>query len=401
MDFQNRLGAFQDATSQASGNLKSFQDRSASAISENKSLLSAGKSLAQNKVVADLVGGMSLESAIRLSKPSVKKALNWADSKTGGRVSKDTRALKDLIKKKTGFDKFENKIEEAKSQVKQRVSDLKDKVVQKIKGKVNEVTDKVKDASSKFDGDETKSQSVSEDKADRISESKDGNVVRSDEGEGEGKGDDGGEGGEGGDAEIEYPDYVEPPKLVDMSGKGAVPNEPEQTDGIELKDFNQSAEQDSTNLTNEASTTQADIKENATIAEENKSSGADGEKEDDAGDGAGEDTDDALKASSAMTDEDIGEGFTAAGATADSTGIGAIVGVPLEIVGAGLEIAGAVQAGEGIWNWFNDDILGNKAPVKIDSIKLPSQPKTMASQGFQATPNFSSTFDRPHGAGGW
>ena len=77
------------------------------------------------------------------------------------------------------------------------------------------------------------------------------------------------------------------------------------------------------------------------------------------------------------------------------------MGVPLEIAGGIADIVGAVEAGKSFGDWFNEDVLGNKPPVKAQQIAMPKAPSTLASQGFQATPSYSSAVEVGGGAGGW
>jgi len=352
--YQSAVGAFESATSQSRGTLQAYKKSASDVLAENKNLVSGAKAIAQNKVVADLVGGMSFESAIRLAKPNVKKALSWADSKTGGRVSKDTRMVKDMLKKKTGFDKFEKKVTD-------KVEEVKDKAKKSIKKVLKKVSDKVQGKGQESKGD-----------------------------------DEGGKEDDDVEEDEELPDIgdIEPPKMVNMGQDTSPPEEAvdQRSDGVEMEDFNKDAAQDSKEAENYASETKEDTIKNSEIDAENKETGAD-EEDDDAKDDADETT--------VVEEEDAGDTLEGLGGAADATGIGAIVGIPLEIAGGVLELAGAIQAGDGIVNWFKQDILGDKPALKVPKIPMPTRPKTLVSQGFQATPMYSSTFDRPHGSGSW
>jgi len=106
-----------------------------------------------------------------------------------------------------------------------------------------------------------------------------------------------------------------------------------------------------------------------------------------------EDGADALSglASSAATegaDTAVAGGLEAAGAGLDATGVGAIIGVPLQIAGAILEGGALYEAGKSIWDWFDDDILGNKP--KVPSIATPMRMPTLAQRGMLITPNMDT-----------
>jgi hypothetical protein len=90
-----------------------------------------------------------------------------------------------------------------------------------------------------------------------------------------------------------------------------------------------------------------------------------------------------------------------AGSFLDVTGVGAIVGVPLQIAGLALEGAGIVEAGKTVVDWFKQDVLGDKPKVQYTAIPQPKQVATLAGIGAQATPTFSTTMDVPGGSGSW
>tara|TARA_R110000823_G_scaffold6317_4_gene24265 strand:- start:1807 stop:3105 length:1299 start_codon:yes stop_codon:yes gene_type:complete len=100
-------------------------------------------------------------------------------------------------------------------------------------------------------------------------------------------------------------------------------------------------------------------------------------------------------ASTALTT--TAEGLETAGAVADSTGIGAILGVPMEIAGGLVEAFGLFEAGKGIADWFDQDILGHHP--KVNTTKLPTAPKV--NNANLAIPSFDSVQDAPTSAGGW
>jgi len=89
----------------------------------------------------------------------------------------------------------------------------------------------------------------------------------------------------------------------------------------------------------------------------------------------------------------VAGGLEAAGAGLDATGIGAVIGVPLQIAGAVLEGGALVEAAKSVWDWFDDDILGNKP--KLPTIAMPKPQPTLAQRGLLITPNMDTLDQQP------
>ena len=100
-------------------------------------------------------------------------------------------------------------------------------------------------------------------------------------------------------------------------------------------------------------------------------------------------------ASTALTT--TAEGLETAGAVADSTGVGAIIGVPMEIIGGLVEAFGLFEAGKGVGEWFDQDILGHHP--KVNKTAIPKAP--VVNNANLAIPSFDSVQDAPTTAGGW
>ncbi len=90
-------------------------------------------------------------------------------------------------------------------------------------------------------------------------------------------------------------------------------------------------------------------------------------------------------------------GLEAAGTALDATGVGALVGIPLQVAGAVLEGGALYEAGKSVVDWFEQDILGQKPPVP--SMKIPKMPPSIAQRGLLLTPNLD-TVDTQTGYGG-
>ena len=428
MNYQNQLGAFQNSVEQSKNQLNNFTNRRDEIVGDNAKLLASAKSLQSSDLIQDVVSNMSGVIGMKSLKEIGGKGVSWLDKKLGGKIAKDTKGFKNIVKKVgkqavkkyTGVDLDDVSPENLKE-------NLKNKVIGKKAGE------------GQAEDDETKSQSVGEDKADRISESKDGNVVRSDEAEG--KVDDGGStpddpeptrGREGVKLDGEE-DFEGVPDDFNIDGdvlsKTNLFTEDTLDEGVERRRmgqedfdvntegeskadslFEKGADEDVSAENKFESETKTVDAENANIDKTNKSSGADDDDADGEGGEGGEAGDDAASdaakalgkgATTEIADEATGTTLEGFGTALDSTGIGALVGVPLQVAGAITDIVGVVEAGKSFGDWFNEDVLGNKAPVKAQHIALPTAPSTLASQGFQATPSYSSAIETSGGAGGW
>jgi hypothetical protein len=96
-------------------------------------------------------------------------------------------------------------------------------------------------------------------------------------------------------------------------------------------------------------------------------------------------------------DTAVAGGLEAAGTALDATGVGAIVGIPLQVAGAVLEGGALYEAGKSVVDWFEQSILGEKPPVP--TMKIPKMPPSIAQRGLLLTPNLD-TIDTQTGYGG-
>ena len=100
-------------------------------------------------------------------------------------------------------------------------------------------------------------------------------------------------------------------------------------------------------------------------------------------------------------DDAIGDGLEGIGAALDATGVLAPLGVLAQVAGGALELGGIYQMGEGLANWWDTTILGDKPKVDFTAKKAPVAPQTLATRGLMAAPTMDSNFDIPSTAGGW
>lgn len=103
----------------------------------------------------------------------------------------------------------------------------------------------------------------------------------------------------------------------------------------------------------------------------------------------------AEKAGTATAEEAIGGAL-------DATGVGAIIGVPLQIAGLIADGGLLYEAGKSLVDWFDEDILGHKPQVpKNQLVATPTRPLTLADRGLAVVPNVDTIDTQPSYAGGW
>ena len=107
-----------------------------------------------------------------------------------------------------------------------------------------------------------------------------------------------------------------------------------------------------------------------------------------------------IKGLAGAGDSAAGDVLEGAGAVLDATPF-APLGLLAQGVGALLEGGAIVQIGEGVANWFETDILGEKPKVNFKAMKAPPVPQTLESRGLLAMPTMDSNMDIPSTAGGW
>ena len=383
--YKNQMGAFENSVEQSKSQLNNFTNRRDEIIGDNKKLLANAKALQSSDLIQGVVSTMSGVVGLKALKTTGGKALSWVDKKLGGKIAKDTKGFNELVKKK------------GKQLLQKGVKQATDKV-NKVRGVEEEDGVELGDAST-----ESKTESSAKSKMEKDTGEK-GTSEQKESGE---------------VADEEVGDTIEPRSLDqntqyeygedgmtqeeamrirDAGGEGGKLTDAEEKSA---KDFGEGAEDDISAENKFEDATKAVKAENEGIDETNKADGAD--EEDDAGEGEEEDAGEVVEdaGENVAEKEAIGDTMEGVGTGLDATGIGAVVGVPLQIAGAITDLVGVVEAGKSFGDWFNEDVLGNKPPVKAQHIALPNAPSTLASQGFQATPSYSSAVEVGGGAGGW
>ena len=87
-------------------------------------------------------------------------------------------------------------------------------------------------------------------------------------------------------------------------------------------------------------------------------------------------------------------GAEAVGTALDATGVGAVIGVPLQIAGLVGMGVGAYDLGKDAVDWFKQDILGETPPN-------PPKPVSIAQKGGMVVPTFDSVSNIPSSVGSW
>lgn len=87
----------------------------------------------------------------------------------------------------------------------------------------------------------------------------------------------------------------------------------------------------------------------------------------------------------------------AVGTALDATGVGAVLGIPMQILGGLAELFGGYEAAKGVGEWFNEDVLGNHP--KVPQMALPKAP-TIDNANL-AIPSFDSVQDAPSSQSSW
>lgn len=122
----------------------------------------------------------------------------------------------------------------------------------------------------------------------------------------------------------------------------------------------------------------------------------------------GEGVDDVAEKAGEGLAEEAGEsvaesaGLEGAGAVLDATGVGAVIGVPLQIAGAIIDGGLLYEAGKSIYDWFDEDILGHKPQVpQNELLQVPSRPMTLAEKGYGVIPNRDTIDSQVSYSSGW
>jgi len=98
--------------------------------------------------------------------------------------------------------------------------------------------------------------------------------------------------------------------------------------------------------------------------------------------------------------EGIAGGLEVVGDALDATGIGAVVGVGLDLAGVGLGIYGAIEGGESMFSWFKKNILHETPKADIGS-PPPSVSSLSQNFGSIAVPTLDTASNLHSSVGAW
>ncbi len=385
--------AYAQSAGEINNNLAGFREDVDNIKAVNRQIVGKNKQLLQDaytKTDLDALRGLGEEVGIRTFKKYGGKALDYVDNRfAGGKISSDTEGFNNMVRGK--FNQLRGKAE-------QSVDDLMGRgrsAFRQGEGKLQDMQDSINSRT-------------------RAGADEDGDVEMNEIGGGSG----GAEGGEGFEADgsatsgaVEDPANVDEADMSfdDFMNQFEVPRT--STGDI---DFDRAGEQTQMSMedargqqlrSNAPERTPSSAPEET--GNESKEDVGDETKEDDGG--AGEDLDegeDALAdagegAGEGAIDEGVGAGLEGAGTALDATGIGAVVGVPLQIAGAVLEGGAIYEAGKGIVDWV-EQLFGKKPDApQVSKVSIPKAPPTLAQKGMLITPTMDTTDTQPSFAGGW
>lgn len=141
-----------------------------------------------------------------------------------------------------------------------------------------------------------------------------------------------------------------------------------------------------------------DIEEGDTPEEAEGKTGEGGED----AEGATEGAEGATEGAEAGAEGAEGAELFEAGTALDETGYGAVIGVPLQIAGAILDGGLLYEAGKGIYDWFDEDVLGHKPQVpQNELLQTPTRPITLAEKGYGVIPNRDTIDAQQSYSTGW
>lgn len=401
--------AYSQSAGEINNNLASFREDIDDIKGVNRQITQKNKQLLQDaytKTDLDALRGLGEEVGIRTFKNYGGKALDYVDKRfLGGNISKDTEGFKNMLK---------NKLSNFKSQAEDGVDDL----VGRGKNAFRKVNDGVDDINSRLSGNSA-------------TEASEGGEVEMNE---IGGGNGATEGGEGVEADgsptsdaLDDVDRVDETDVGDMSfddfmNSFEVPrtstgdidfDRANETTNMSMEDArgqqlrsSDAVQEGQKEETGTEETKEDDAPEEETGGEESGNYGAEEPTEPSSPLEGGDDAGDALAdagegAGETAVDEGVGAGLEGAGTALDATGVGAIVGVPLQIAGAVLEGGALYEAGKGIVDWV-EQLFGKKPDApSTKTLSLPKAPPSLAQKGMLLTPTMDTLDTQPSFSGGW
>ena len=339
-NYQAAQSGFAGAAEEMNENAAAFRGKKANIIATNKSLVQQARSATD----LNALKGIGEEAAVRAFKTYGGKALGAIDKKVfSGNISKDTEAFKSKLEAK-GKSLYQS----AKNKLTGKGDDVEDdgETGTEMTGGETDVVGGETPSTGTFGDGETAGTGEVEDVGEMPSWSEMTDAQR----------------------ETELFGRTDDTQSV-QAGQ----------DKVEPKSQSQEPGETKEDMGDEPETKEGDMADDAA---------------DDVAEDAGEDV--AEGAGEGAVDEGVAAGLEGAGTALDATGIGAIVGVPLQIAGAVLEGGALYEAGKSLVDWFETDILGEKP--KAPQVAVPTKMPSLAQKGLVATPIYDSSMDMPSSA---
>ena len=383
--------SYAQSAGEINNNLASFREDVDNIKAVNRQIVAKNKQLLQDaytKNDLDALRGIGEEVGIRAFKKYGGKAFDYVDNRfLGGKIGSDTEGFNNMVR---------GKFNQLRGQAEQKVDDLMGRgrnAFREGESRIGDMRENISRRMGQGEGDDVEANEI-------------------------GGGEGGAQGGEGFEADgsatsgaVDDPANVDESDMSfdDFMNQFEVPRT--ETGDI---DFDRAGEQlqmgeedmRSQQLRSNAprrepssapEETGEETKEDEPVDEETGESGGNlgaEEGEDalaDAGEGAGE----------TAVDEGVGAGLEGAGTALDATGVGAIIGVPLQVAGAVLEGGALYEAGKGIVDWV-EQLFGKKPDApSVKKVSIPKPPPTLAQRGMLITPTMDTLDTQPSFAGGW
>jgi hypothetical protein len=385
--------SYAQSAGEINNNLASFREDVDNIKAVNRQIVAKNKQLLQDaytKTDLDALRGLGEEVGIRQFKKYGGRALDYVDNRfLGGKIGSDTEGFNNMVR---------GKFNQLRGQAEESVDDLMGR------------------GRSAFREGESRLSSLRENISRRMGQGADddGDVEMNEIGGGEG----GAQGGEGFEADgsatsgaVDDPANVDESDMSfdDFMNQFEVPRT--ETGDI---DFDRAGEQ--MNMVDEDMRGQqlrsnAPRREPSSAPEETGEETKEGEPVDEeTGESGGnlgaEEGEDALAdageaGAETGVEEGVGAGLEGVGTALDATGVGAIVGVPLQVAGAVLEGGALYEAGKGIVDWV-EQLFGKKPDApSVKKVSIPKPPPTLAQRGMLITPTMDTLDTQPSFAGGW
>jgi hypothetical protein len=405
--------AYAQSAGEINNNLASFREDIDDIKGVNRQIVAKNKQLLQDaytKTDLDALRGLGEEVGIRQFKKYGGKALDYVDKRfLGGKIGSDTEGFKNMLK---------NKLSNFKSQAEDGVDDLIGRGRNAFR-QVNDGIDEINDRLAGNSATEGSSGSTETNETGGGGEDEGGETIEDD-------------GSPTTDA-LDDVDRVDETDIGDMSFDDFMNQFSRDLPRTETGDIDFDRADEQLNMTledargnmlrsqnaNEASeetgqegqkedageeeSKEDDAPEEETGGEESGNYGAEEPEEPSSALEGGEDATDALAGAGEdeAIDEGVGAGLEGAGTALDATGVGAVIGVPLQVAGAVLEGGALYEAGKGIVDWV-EQLFGKKPDApSVKTLALPKAPPSLAQRGMLLTPTMDTLDTQPSYSGGW